>query len=495
MVGQAIRYLLIGSKSHGNNPQYEIYNYVGDNVFPNVIPQNYGLPALVYTIRDSTPANIKYHRPIAITIDVEIDVIADNYGELSQISLLIKNNLHRYRNIYNSNDSDGIGFGSNSQWSGVLDEFGMFAPPSNDSIQYVGGLQIIDLSFTDSTESFDDVLENYRNTLSFKLTYLNDVTIFGADFYLKLQQLNLMYKTGTDPKYINININDGVNYLFAPSVLSTNISKSYSGLYTNFYESDTNRPTLKQSSNTPPKYNQQNYLEFGEDKYLSNYLNMTLARKLDEVTIFCVFSLPNSYLPDSQVGGAILLKNDGTGSDTGGFGAYSWKSGISNNWRIYAVALEDDGFGGQQWGFFNIAGWTTISGTPIYPNTRFSDPVFLAFSLSKTDSTTLTGQYDIITSSDFTEFGDDNIYNDIDATSSTTWKDNFFSYQTIHSDMSTIETGAASVGIAGDLEVNDPINVFDLVVYPKKLVFGSPEYMEIKKQVIEKHNMLNRTTN
>tara|TARA_R110002020_G_scaffold92169_5_gene223334 strand:+ start:4738 stop:6222 length:1485 start_codon:yes stop_codon:yes gene_type:complete len=494
MVGQAIRYLLTGSKSHGNNPQYEVYSYVGDNVFPNVIPQNYGLPALVYTIRDSTPANIKYHRPIAITIDVEIDVIADNYAELSQISLLIKNNLHRYKNTYNSNDSDGIGYGSNSEYSGFLDEFGMFAPASNDSIQYVGGLQIIDLSFTDSTESFDDVLENYRNTLSFKLTYLNDATIWGADFYLKIQQLNLMYKTGTDPKYINVDINDGVNYLFSPSTFSTILSKSYDGIYTQFYESDANRPTIKKSESNPPKLNQLNYLEFGEDKYLSNYLDMTIARKLDEVTIFCVFSFPDSYFTASPVGGAILLQDTGSGAENGGFGVYSFSSGITNHWRFYATALEDNGSGGTQWRFFNIMGFNTI--TPIInPNTRFSDPVFFAFSLSKKDSTTLSGQYDFITSSDFTEFGDDNIYENFEGTSTSTWKDNFFNYKTIHSDMSSIDTGNTSIGIGGILPVNNAINLFDLIVYPKKLVFGSPEYMEIKKQVIEKHNMLNRTTN
>ena len=50
MVGTALKWLLIGYGADGNNPQYDIYNLVGNNIYPNIIPQNVGLPAISYSV-------------------------------------------------------------------------------------------------------------------------------------------------------------------------------------------------------------------------------------------------------------------------------------------------------------------------------------------------------------------------------------------------------------------------------------------------------------
>ena len=155
MIGQALRYLLIGYgdktlNSH-LNPQAEFYDIVGDNVFPNVLPQNYGTPSIVYTNRDIEPSNIKSFRALANTIDIEIDIVSESYADVSKLSTLIINNLHRYNNIYNSNDDTSIGYGTPLYTTAFASgNYGDHSPACTGPIQYVAGIHIIDLFFVNS---------------------------------------------------------------------------------------------------------------------------------------------------------------------------------------------------------------------------------------------------------------------------------------------------------------------------------------------------------
>ena len=162
MVGSVLKSLLVGHTTNGYNPQYQVYSLVGNNVFPNVLPQNYGTPAIVYTIMDTEPYTIKDSRAWGVKLDIDIDIVAETYSDLNKISMMIISNLHRYKNIYNSNDSDGLGYGIPTDST-----FGKYAPASTGETLYIGGMQILDISFENSRETFDDILELYKNTLNF----------------------------------------------------------------------------------------------------------------------------------------------------------------------------------------------------------------------------------------------------------------------------------------------------------------------------------------
>ena len=502
MVGQSIRWLITGYNTLGYNPQYDISNFVGANVFPNILPQNYGLPAIVYTITGSEPSRIKELRAIGNTIDIDVDIIDDSYAVVNQISTLVMNNLHRYINTFNSNDSDSIGYGTPTG----TNTYGMYAPASTGAVQYVGGLQIIDLYFNNSTEYYDDKLENYRNTLNFKLTYIDDPTIWGSDLYIKLEDLNLMATNvgGSDnPLYTQpLAINQGVNYLFSPSVFTTdnpNVSSTtLDGIYENFYDttgtSNTNRPTLKQSADTPPKYNGLNYLEFGESKFLlSSQASDRLDRKYSAVTFFSVFTLPDSFVPNTK-SAAICFKQDSTSTASGGIGVLASSSGSaetgSTAYSIIGMALEDDGAGGEihrGFTFFTIVSWPFIG---INTNLRFSDPVYFSASFTKTDSDELSGEYEIITSSDFTIYGDSETYSGWSDTASTTFKSSFFNFESLHSDITSFDTRGG-----GTIDLNDELHLYDFLIWPDKLTFGSNKYLQVKRNIIEKHDMYKRITN
>ena len=495
MVGAAIRYLIMGYGDDGHNPQYQVYDFVGDNVFPNVLPQNYGLPAIVYTIRNIEPSNIKSFRAIAKTIEVEIDIVAESYAKVSQISTLVANNLHRYKNIYNSASDAVIGYGTKIQ-SG----YGNYAPACTGQIQYVAGLQIIDLFFTDASESFDDILENYRNTLTFKITYVNDATIWGADIMLKLEDKNLMATTssGGNPKYDQpIEVDDGVNYLWFPSIYSdtdnveyTIAAYSVNNEYPVFYDtsgtSNTHRPLLKQSALNPPKFNKLNYLQFGENKYLTAVnTNLAFNRKYKEMTFFCVLTLPDSYSPNDK-SAAILFKRSTTSTASGGVGVKSVADGDNTAFKFLGMALEDDGSGGETHKGFDIA--SIASTTLVYPDLRFSEPVFFAFSVSRETTTKLSGEIDLIVSSyiDTNLQGEDGRFDTWEATASSTWMEYFFNFETLHSDITGFNTNGA-----GTIDLNDELHLYDLIIYPEKLTFGSAKYDEIKNSILAKHRMVN----
>ena len=507
MVGKALKWMLIGDGTDGYNPQYDIYNLIGNNIYPNIIPQNVGLPAISYRIEKNDPDKIKEFRAPNNRVSIEIDVMAKNYSLVNQLSTLVLNQLHRYTNSYNSNDDDSIGYGTTEG----TNKYGRFAPASTGEVQYVGGLQIQYLEFENSIESFDEKLEVYKNTLLFDMLYIDDLSTWGADVLLKFNDFNLMATNvgaSDNPLYTQpIAIDQGVNYLFTPSVLvsdNSNISSNtLDGIYENFYDpsgtSNTNRPDIKKDSFNPPKYNSNNYLEFGSNEYLiSSKASDRINRKYKELTFFTVLKIPDSYLTAKST--AVLFKKNSTTDkvtsiffNTEVIGTPTFLGGGLVKFNGGGTALEDDGAGGEDIRGFNffsgIVSWPAMG---FYTNLSFEDPFYFSVSFKRKagDNTLLEGSYELITSSDFTIYGDTNDYSEWDDTASTSFKEYFFNFETLHSDITGFDTKGA-----GTFDLNNPYNLYDFVMWPEALTFGNNKYLQIKRKIIEKHNMYNRTTN
>ena len=98
MVGQAVKWLLMGFGSDGYNPQYNIYDVVGDSVFPSVFPQNVSFPAISYRIEKNDPDRVKERRALDNRVTLEISVVDKRYSNVMLLSTLIKAQLHRYNN-------------------------------------------------------------------------------------------------------------------------------------------------------------------------------------------------------------------------------------------------------------------------------------------------------------------------------------------------------------------------------------------------------------
>ena len=505
MIGRGIKYLLNGYNGNSYNPQYDISQIVGDNIFPNVLPQNYGLPSVVYTIIGSEPSRIKELRAIANTIDIDIDVIADSYSQTNQISTLIISNLHRYTNNFNSSDSDGIGYGTPTGAS----LYGMYAPPSTGSVQYIGGLQITDLSFQNAVESFDEKLENYRNTINFKLTYIDDPTVWGSDLYIKSEDLNLMAKRGadgSDPKYVHpIAIDEGVNYLFSPYVFSVdnpNISSTtLDGIYEVFYANidvysggyTSNRPTLKQSADTPPIYNGLIYLNFGtSDLLLSSNASDRLNRKYKEITVFSVFTIPDSTGADKST--ALMFRRDATSDASSGIIVETIDTGGgATKFEIHGMALETAPLDTEEHRGFTFLVILSYPALGINPDLKFTDPIYFAASFKRDpdDDTKVKGEYELISSSardtGWGDGGSGSATSWSDSASSTrTFKEYCFNFECLHSDIASLDTRGA-----GTMALNDELNIYDLLMWPDQLTFGSNKYNQIKRNLIEKHNLYN----
>ena len=501
MLIQAIKWMLIGYGSEGNNPQYDLYNMVGNNVYPDVVPQNVGLPAVAYRVEKTNPDKVKELRALDNRVFIEIDVKDKSYAVVNQISTLIINQLHRYNNSYNSNDDDSIGYGTTEG----SNKYGRFAPASTGDTQYIGGLQIKYLGFDNSIETYDKKLEVYNNTLLFKMMFVDDLTIWGSDVVLKFNDLNLMATSidpADDPLYTQpIALDQGVNYLFTPSVLAVNNSNISSdtldGLYENFYDpsgtSNTNRPTLKQSADNPPKYNSNNYLEFDTSEYLlSSQASDRVLRKYKEMTFFTVIDLPNSDTVASET--SVLFKKSTTTDPVCGIYFYTEViAGGIVKFNIVGTAFEDDGSGGE-----DTRGFTFLAGLVKWPmfgiNTTYSweDPFYFAVNYKRRegDNTYLEGQYETIVSSNFSMYGDTDNYTDWADTSTTSFKEYNFNFETIHSDITSFDTRGA-----GTIDANAPINIYDFVLWTESITFGSNKYNQIKRAITEKHNMYKRTSN
>lgn len=505
MVGTALKWILTGFGAEGNNPQFNIYELIGDNLYPNIIPQNVGLPAVIYTIDTTDPDRVKEMRALDNRVSIELQVVDKSYAVVNQVSTLILNQLHRYNNHFNSNDSDSIGYGTNEG----SNAFGRFAPASTGDTQYVGGLQIKYLEFDNSIESYDDKLELFKNTLNFDMMFVDDITLLGSDVLLKFDDLNLMatnVNSTDDPLYTQpISINQGINYLFTPSVLdsdNTNIeSNTLDGIYENFNDpsgvSNSNRPTLKKDTPNPPKFNGNNYIEFSTNNYLlSSKASDRLNRKYKELTFFCVVNMPGSY--SASKAASILFKRNSTTQSTGS--VFFTTNVIGNPASGGAVqfngggmALEDDGAGGEiHRGFSFFAGVVSWPIFGINPDLSFEDPFYFAVSFKRnaSDNSLLEGEYQLITSSDFSIYGDNDTFASWSDNSSTTFKEYFFNFESLHSDISSFDTRGV-----GTINMNDAYNLYDFVLMPEVITFGSNKYNQLKRTIIEKHDMYKRTSN
>ncbi len=159
------------------------------------------------------------------------------------------------------------------------------------------------------------------------------------------------------------------------------------------------------------------------------------------------------------------------------------------------TALEDDGSGGEIHRGFTFQGsWISVPFLGILTNVSMENPFYFSVSFKRRegDNTRLDGEFEWITSSDLSSggFGDVNEYYTWNDTATTTFKEYFFNFETVHSDITNYDTrGAATV------DLNDSMNLYDFVMWPESLTFGSNKYLEIKRQIIEKHNMYKRTSN
>ena len=70
------------------------------------------------------------------------------------------------------------------------------------------------------------------------------------------------------------------------------------------------------------------------------------------------------------------------------------------------------------------------------------------------------------------------------------YKEYNFNFETIHSDITSFDTRGA-----GTIDANAPINIYDFVLWPESITFGSNKYNQIKRAITEKHNMYKRTSN
>ena len=85
-------------------------------------------------------------------------------------------------------------------------------------------------------------------------------------------------------------------------------------------------------------------------------------------------------------------------------------------------------------------------------------------------------------------YGDDDTFVDWSDTSSTTFKEYFFNFVSLHSDITSFNTNGLGV-----VNMNDPYNLYDFVLFPELITLGSSKYDRIKRLIIEKHKMLNKT--
>ena len=510
MVGQAIKWLLTGFVNQ-NNPQFELRELINDSVYPNIIPQDYSLPSIVYSIEKTDPSSIKQDRAIANTVTLDIDILDKSYATVSQITTLLITHLHRYENSYNSNDSNSIGYGAENDSSNY---YGMNAPASTGLTQYVGGLQIKYLCFEGLTENYEDKLRIYRNSISFKLMFVDDASIRGADVFLKFEDLNLLatnVNSTDDPLFTQpLAIDQGVNYLFSPSVHvsgSNNISSTdLNGVYDVYYDktltSNTNRPTIKKSIISQPQYNGTNYLYFDENKFLSS-INETekLNRKYGPVTFFCVFAMPDSYYESKNA--AVVFKDSSVTTKCGSIFVNTQYTGsggqaghILTRFLISGAVLQDDGSGGDKERRTSFIGG--IVSWPIFGinvNLTFEKPVYFAVNFKRKEGelTRVEGEYDFIVSNYMDVYGDNNDYNSWFADASSTggpnsFHEHFFNFATVHSDVTSYTLDDS------DFDFNDKLELYDFQIWPEFLTFGESKYLQAKKQIIDKYGWFNKTT-
>ena len=461
MIGQVIKTLITGQTTDPYNAQYEVYNLVGANVFPNVVPQNYGTPAIVYTITDTDTHNIKTSRSPATTLDLDIDVLGESYSVVTKIAALIIANLHRYKNNYNSNkesETRGTGIPNNTNTT-----YGRYAPACTGDTQYIAGMSIIGINLINSIEDFDEKLELYRNTINFKLTYLEGANTSGAIIDIDAQDLNLMQSyagSGEDPTYTQpIAINGDIATLFSRSIFSNNN-------YQNFASVAGERPDIL-------AVNSLNYIRFESGEILQSEPSNLRDTYFDKCSIFCVATLPQSIGVSKS--GAIIHNQLET-YDSGCLWLESvWDDPFT--WYYVKLKVLTDS-GTQDVTLFQTIQW--IAGG-VNEDLDLSQPNYIYVNLQYVSSTSITGYTDIILSS-LADSGASYVTDTTDyyatnwSETGTGFSSNLFNFESLHSKRAGF---------------NDAITLYNFAFFDKLIDSGTPNYMQIKRYMLAKHsNML-----
>jgi hypothetical protein len=524
MVGKFIYSLLTGAPTYystdPDNAAYRINKEVAGRIYPNIKPQTVGTygtnlpdpsPYIIYTVEKNDPSDIKgYTRSPRNNYDITIDVVDSSYSTVTRISSLIIDLLSRYKNPINS--VTDIFYGTGIKSSAGHKIWGEYCPPSTGLIQYFGGIQVIAMNFENCLETYNDDLYEYRNILNFTLSTKDDFSTWGADISLNIHDLNLMatnINSTDDPLYTQpVAMDQGVNYLYSPSCCAetNNVSDTSSnGMYDIWYDdsgtvsnpSNTNRPNIKKSIVDLPYTIGSNYLEFGTSKYLrSLQLTERRDRKYKEGTAFFVMDIPDSITSSKE--SAILYGDTASGTYPSGMiyaGCVSVSGGAVLKMNFGGIGLQEDGKDrGLNFTSGTIISWPFLG---INPTLTLTKPFFIAVSFRRKpdDNTKVEGKFDFVASSDFTDDGADNniYYGYSDASYLSDWAEYFFNFSTIHTDVSNYDPEAG--GWIDPINPNAAMNLYDMVVWPEYLEFGSNKYMKIKKEIIGKYGWWKKTSN
>ena len=482
MVGKLIKYLLVGYTDKQDNPQYNIAQYLSDK------PQNTPLPAATYTIEKKRPYKVKGHRGIANSADITINILSNSYSELTQITYLISSHLQHYKNAFNSNDLIDLGYGTPSEEPAVYtsDYLGMYSPPSTGAINYVAGMQIITIYISNVVESYDEDLLQYSNTINLTIDFADDPALWGSDFFITTNDLNLMaYKPGSGVlKYQQPALIDGdVDAIYTAGITTLNNPNINNGSYTidNQYES-----FISQYPDDAPvvKAGAINYLNFGTNAYLiaGNESGLgRLNRKYKEITFFCLFDMPESN-GSADKGAAIVHDANG-----GGFYAYTTQNsggaaagGITTFKRgVRALDTAGDSFGANVGDI--VVSWPAFG---MFTNYNWNEPVYMAFSMKRkeSDGDFITGEFNEIIPAYidyyFDRFDD---YQDNAPAAGEIVADYMWNFRQIHATDTAFDTQGF-----GTIDINSELNLYNIIVWPECLVFGSAKYNEIRRYLINK---------
>jgi len=84
--------LIYGRLSTASN----ITAIIGNNIYPDITPQNVDYPFIVYSIINSNPVDFKDGQSNLEEIDLQIDVYTQNYDITQNLANLIRNRLDRF---------------------------------------------------------------------------------------------------------------------------------------------------------------------------------------------------------------------------------------------------------------------------------------------------------------------------------------------------------------------------------------------------------------
>ena len=107
------------------------------------------------------------------------------------------------------------------------------------------------------------------------------------------------------------------------------------------------------------------------------------------------------------------------------------------------------------------------------------------------DTTKCKGEVEMIFSSDVDTYDDFNdnyfAYSDV-CSGGSFFSEYLFNFNSIHSDISSFNTN----GNGASVDLNDPLDIYQLIVVPEVITFGSNKYQKFKKYTIDQYKMYNR---